>query len=217
MLIFKHGLAACRASANTIEYYAGEYGEALDLAEDGLNYAQSGPQSVRLFINGVARAMGKLGDTEGVHRSVGEAYELMSRNDVPEGVPSSVSLECYSVAQTASNAATAYVSLGVPEKVQYYVSLALPEISKSGSPWSRSLVMIDLAFSMIRAKEPDLDEATRLVLNALDISSGRPIISVQQRTSDFVGEVIDRWGNAPQVCAILDAASTLKLSNEQGK
>jgi DNA-binding transcriptional regulator YiaG len=208
--------AWARGLQSFCEYYAGEYGEALHLAEDGLNYAQSGPQSVRLTINGIARAMGKLGDTEGVHRLVGEAYELMSRNDVPGGVPSSISFECYSAAQTDSNAATAYVSLGLSEKVQHYVSLALPEISKYGSPWSRSLVMIDLALSMIRSKDADLDHATELVLNALNISAGHPVISVQLRTSEFVREVVGRWGSIPQVRDILDAASTLKLGNGQG-
>lgn len=74
------------------EYYAGRFGEAVSLAKDGLKYAQSGPQSIRLTINGLARALGKLGDTEGVHRAVDDAYELMSRNDVPNGVPSSISL-----------------------------------------------------------------------------------------------------------------------------
>jgi transcriptional regulator with XRE-family HTH domain len=205
--------AWARGLQSFCEYYAGEYHDALDLAENGLSYAQSGPQSVRLTINGVARAMGKLGDAEGVHRSVHDTYELLSHNEVPVGVPSSISFECYSAAQTASNAATAYVSLGDPEKVEHYVNLALPEISKSDSPWSRSLVMIDLAVSKIRAKDPEVDHATQLVLDALNISTGRPIISVQQRTSDFVAEVITRWGNVPQVRAIRDAASALKIGN----
>jgi len=207
--------AWARGLQSFCQYYAGEYHDALDLAKDGLKYAKSGPQSVRLAINGVARAMGKLGDTEGVHRAVHEAYGLMSRNDVPAGVPSSISFECYSAAQTASNAATAYVSLGIPEKVEHYVNLALPDISKSDSPWSRSLVMIDLAVSKIRAREPDLDHAAGLVHDALTISTGRPVISVQQRTSDFVAEVIGRWGKVPQVLAVQDAASTLGLSKRQ--
>ena len=67
-------------------------------------------QSVRLAVNGVARAIGKLGDIEGVHRAVDDAYGLMARNDVPPGLPSSISYQCYSAAQTASNAATAYVT-----------------------------------------------------------------------------------------------------------
>jgi tetratricopeptide (TPR) repeat protein len=206
--------AWARGLQSFCEYYAGQYDKALHLAQDGLKYAHSGPQSVRLNINGAARAMGKLGDAEGVHRAVNEAYDLLSRNNAPDGVPSSIALECYSAAQTASNAATAYVSLGMPDKVQYYADAALPEISKSDSPWSRSLVQIDIAFSLVRAREADLDHATNLVLDALTISAGRPIISIQQRTSEFVRGAIDRWGNVPEVGAILDAASIMKERNE---
>jgi transcriptional regulator with XRE-family HTH domain len=191
------------------EYYSGRYDDALQLATDGLNYAQSGPQSVRLTINGAARALGKLGDTHGVHRAVGQAYDLLSRHDVPDGVPSSITFDCYSAAQTASNAATAYLSLGIPGKVQHYVGLALPEISKSDSPWSRSLVMIDLASSLIHPKEADLDRAAALMLDALNISSGRPIASVQLRTSEFLRRATSQWGNVPQLRTVRDAASSL--------
>jgi hypothetical protein len=199
--------AWARGLQSFCEYYAGRYDEAVHLANDGLTYARSGPQSVRLTINGKARALGKLGDIKGVDRAVGESYELMSLNDVPDGVPSSIALDCYSEAQTASNAATAYVSLGVPEKVQHYASLALPEISKSDSPWSRSLVMIDLAVSQVRAAHADLEHASTLVNDALAISAGRPVISVQQRTSEFVHDVVSRWGNVPQARMIRDAVS----------
>jgi hypothetical protein len=199
------------------EYYAGQYDAALRLAEDGLNYAEFGPQSVRLTINGIARTLGKLGNAVGVHRAVEEAYALMSRNDVPSGVPSSIAFECYSAAQTASNAATAYVALGMPEKVQHYVGLALPDVSTSESPWSRSLVMIDLALSLIRPREADLDRAAGLVLDALQISSGRPIISVQQRTSEFTREAVGRWGKTRQVSAVLNAVSALKRVDGQGE
>lgn len=202
--------AWARGLQSFCEYYAGRYDEAVTLAKDGLGYAQSGPQSVRLTINGVARAMGKLGDAEEVRRAVDKAYELMSRNDVPGGVPSSISFDCYSAAQTASNAATAYVSLAMPEKVQHYVGLALPEISKSESPWSHSLVLIDLALSLVRAKEVDLDHATALVLDALSISAGRPISSVKQRTLEFARDVRSRWGAVPQASAIADALSAME-------
>jgi 2'-5' RNA ligase len=203
--------AWARGLQSFCEYYAGRYDAAVSLARDGLNYAQSGPQSIRLLINGVARAMGKLDDAEGVHRAVGEAYDLLTVNEVPEGVPSSISLQSYSAAQTASNAATAYVSLGMAEKVQYYVDLALPEISKAESPWGRSLLMIDRALSLARSKEADLDHATQLVLSALNISAGRPIISVQLRASEFVQYVITRWGDTPQARTVLDAISMLKV------
>jgi hypothetical protein len=203
------GLQAwARGMQSFCEYYAGRYDEAFRFAEDGLIYARSGPQSVRLTINGVARALGKLGDAEGVHRAVNESFELLSRNDVPPGVPSSISFECYSAAQTASNAATAYVSLGMPEKVQHYAGLALPEISKSESAWSRSLMMLDLALSLIRAREADLDHACDLVLDALNISANRPVISVQQRTSEFIRGAVSRWGDPRQVRAVRDAAAS---------
>jgi len=201
--------AWARGLQSFCEYYAGRYDEALRLAEDGLTYAQSGPQSVRLAVNGAARALGKLGDTDGVHRAVGAAYDLMSHNDVPDGVPSSIAFDCYSAAQTASNAATAYVSLGLREKVQHYIGLAMPDISNSGSPWSRSLVMIDLALSLIRPGQADLDRAAGLVLDALGISAGRPVISVQQRTSEFVHDATGRWGSTQQVRMVRDAASAL--------
>jgi hypothetical protein len=201
--------AWARGLQSFCEYYAGEYGKALELARDGLSYAQCGPQSVRLAINGVARAAGKLGDTEDVHRAVGDAYELMSRNDVPEGVPSSISLHCYSEAQTASNAATAYVSLAMPEQAQQYAALALPAISESDSPWSRSLVLIDLALAQARARDGDLEHATRLVLEALAISAGRPVISVRQRALEFTRDALTRWGDTPQASAVLDALSAM--------
>jgi len=209
--------AWARGLQSFCEYYAGRYDEALELARDGMSYAHSGPQSVRLAINGAARAMGKLGDAKGVHRAVDEAHELMSRNDAPGGVPSSISLECYSAAQIASNAATAYVSLAMPEKVQHYVDLAMPEISKSESPWSRSLVTIDLALSLVRARDADLDRATMLVLDALSISAGRPIISVLKRALEVANAIVDRWGDVPQAKAILDATASFKTRRAQGE
>ena len=208
--------AWARGLQSFCEYYAGRYGEALALANDGLNYAQSGPQSVRLTINGAARALGKIGDANGVDRAVEQAYKFMALNSVPDGVPSSISLDCYSAAQTASNAATAYVSLAKPEKVQNYVDLALPEISRSDSPWSRSLVMIDLAISQICAKDADLERASTLVRDALTISASRPIISVQQRTSEFVRNVVARWGNVPQTRIILDAVLAVDAAPVRG-
>lgn len=187
------------------EYYAEEYDEALRLAVDGLNYSKSGPQSVRLTINGIARAMGKLGDVDGVHRAVDDAYDFLSRNAAPSGLPSSITFECYSAAQTASNAATAYVSLGIPEKVQQYVDLALPDIGNSGSSWSRSLVMIDSAVSMIPSKEADMERASALVLDALSISADRPIVSVQKRAMEFVRDGTQRWGRVRQLGEIRQA------------
>ncbi|MFF0493940.1 hypothetical protein ACFYTQ_33385 [Nocardia sp. NPDC004068] len=139
-------MAWARCMQSFCEYYAGQYKKALHYAEDGLAHAGAGPQSVRLSINGVARAAGKLGDTERVHRAVDQAYDLMSQHDVPEGVPSSITLGSYSPAQVAGNAATSYLSLAMPKRVEEYVKLALPEMKETNSPWGRSLVPCQEAF-----------------------------------------------------------------------
>ncbi len=191
--------AWARGLQSFCEYYAEDYDAALRLAVNGLSYSKSGPQSVRLTINGMARAMGKLGDIDGVNRAVDDAYELLSRNDAPSGLPSSITFGSYSATQTASNAATAYVSLGMPEKVQYYVDLAMPGIGTSKSSWSRSLVMIDSAVSMIPSKEADMERASALVLDALTISADRPIMSVQKRAMEFVRDGTQRWGQVRQL------------------
>jgi hypothetical protein len=69
--------------------------------------------------------------------------------------------------------------------------------------------MIDLALSLIRPGQADLDRAAGLVLDALGISAGRPVISVQQRTAEFVHDATGRWGSTQQVRMVRDAASAL--------
>ncbi|WP_432838785.1 hypothetical protein [Dactylosporangium sp. CA-092794] len=204
--------AWARGLQSLCEYYAQDYDAALRFAEDGLVHAGAGPQSVRLMVNGVARALGKLGDTDGVHRAVDSAYDLMGRNDAPGGLPSSVSFDCYSPAQTASNAATAYVSLGLADHVERYIGLALPEVTRSGSPWSRSLVMLDQAAALVVSKHGDLERASRLAIDAVSLSAGRPIIAVQQRTLDFVRHATRQWGDTRQIRAVHDAVADEVLS-----
>jgi transcriptional regulator with XRE-family HTH domain/tetratricopeptide (TPR) repeat protein len=198
--------AWARGTESFCEYYAGRYEEAVLLARDGLARAGTGPQSVRLSVNGLARALGKLGDADGVHRAVERAYELLSCNEVPQGVPSSIALGCYSQALTASNAATAYVALGMPQQARHYASQALPDITEYGPPWSRSLVMIDLALMDLQQDTgADLDRAAGLVLDALRISTGRPVISLSLRTAEFT-RVAARWRKTPQIRAVAEAA-----------
>jgi len=204
----------CRASANT---NAGQYDAALRLAEDGLNYAEFGPQSVRLTINGIA---GRSVNSVMLWVFTAPSKKptlLMSRNDVPSGVPSSIAFECYSAAQTASNAATAYVALGMPEKVQHYVGLALPDVSTSESPWSRSLVMIDLALS------PDPPQRGRSGSRCRACPRCAPNFV---RSPDNLGAAADfgiyprgcrALGKTRQVSAVLNAVSALKRVDGQGE
>ncbi|MEV0392912.1 helix-turn-helix domain-containing protein [Polymorphospora rubra] len=196
--------AWARGLQSFCEYYARRYNDAFDFAVDGLAIAGSGPQSVRLAVNGVARSLGKLGDAEGVHRIIGDAYGLLARNEPPSGIPSSISFDCYSETQVASNAATAYVSLGMPEKVDEYISLALPEIIDSGSTWSRSLVTLDIAKSCTVSKG-DLDRACDAAIEALKISFNKPVVSVEQRATEFVQAATQAWGNVSQVQQVSEA------------
>ncbi|MFG2444975.1 hypothetical protein ACGFQG_19085 [Nocardia fluminea] len=204
--------AWARGLQSFCEYYAGRYERALDYARDGLDRAQDGPQSVRLAINGVARAMGKLGDTDGVRRTVDRAYELVTCDNAPEGVPSSISLGSYSAAQVAGNAATSYLSLAMPSKVEQYAGLALADMNNTNSPWGRSLVMIDVARSQVLAEDADLDAAVAIMHDALDTSPGKPMAQVQRRASEFLRDVAERWGDTSQLKGVRDA-----LASKDGK
>ncbi|WP_280262237.1 hypothetical protein [Nocardia abscessus] len=207
-------VAWARGLQSFCEYYAGQYDEALSYAQDGLAHAGSGPQHARLAINGVARAMGKLGDVAGVHQAVDQAYERLSHNAEPAVVPSSISLGSYSPAQVAGNAATSYLSLAMPEKVEQYAQLALPEMNDTNSPWGRSLVMIDLARSHVLAEDADLDAATSIMLNALGVSPGKPMMQVRRRVSEFVQDATARWGDTLQLRAVREALANMKSIDE---
>ena len=197
--------AWARGLQSFCEYYSRDYEQALRFAQDGLAHAKSGPQSVRLAANGVARAMGKLGDADGVRRAVDHAYACLSCNQVPDGFPSSVSLECYSAAQAASNAATAYVSLGMWREAEAYIDKALPGLVNSTSPWSRSLIMLDQASSLVLSRDGDLEHAARLAMDAIEISAGRPIVAVHQRASEFLRDAVAQWGDNKQIRSVREA------------
>src|SRR5207245_1673735 len=55
-----------RGTESLSAYYQRRYTDALELARDGQRHAQSGPQTIRLAVNGEARALGRLGDRRGV-------------------------------------------------------------------------------------------------------------------------------------------------------
>lgn len=187
-------------------YYMRDYEKAVDLARDGLRYARGGPQGVRLAINGEARALAKLRDGRGVTSAVEAAYRLADKFDTVPGVSPCISLGIYSAARTASNAVTAYVSLGQPEQVEQYSRLVMPAMEASDSCWTQSLVRLDIATAMVSAKRPEPEQAASLVTEALNISAERPITSVILRSREFF-DVASRWNDVP---AIAEAAETLR-------
>ncbi|MGW6427477.1 hypothetical protein ACWF82_32800 [Nocardia sp. NPDC055053] len=193
-----------RGMQSFCEYYAGRFDKALAYAEDGFALASNQPQSVRLAINGIARSRGKLGDATGVHRAVEDAHQALSRYGSPSGSPSSITLDSYSLAQVTGNAATAYLSLGMPDKVEEYGRVALAEMSEADSRWGRSLILIDLARANVLAENADLDAATNIMLDALDPAMGVPMLQVHRRGLEFVRDATARWGSTRELRTLRD-------------
>lgn len=188
-----------RGTQSFCEYYAGRYHEALRFAQAGLSLGVSGPQRVRLEVNGVAGALGKLGDVSGVERAVDEAYKVMDRNSAAGGNASSISLEKYSSAQVAGNAATAYLSLRMPDRVEVHVRKALDEMDASEYPWGRSLVKIDFARSIVLSPKADLEHAISLLSDALGTHAGGPTVPMRTRAAEFAQDIAAIWGDSPHL------------------
>lgn len=194
-----------RGMQSYCEYYSGRYHDALQFAEDGLNYAARGPQRIRLKINGVARALGKLGDRHGVDRAVEEAYDLMAELGADSYSRSSISIFGYSHAQVAGNAATAYLSLEMPDQVEAHVDKALAEMAPSQCPWGRSLAKIDLARAQLSTSGGDLDYASSLIIEALGSTPGHPTVPVRARATEFARDLASRAGSTAQLATVRDA------------
>ncbi|WP_083872112.1 helix-turn-helix transcriptional regulator [Nocardia testacea] len=207
--------AWARGMQSYCEYYSGYYREALQFAEDGLNYAASGPQQVRLKINGVARALGKLGDRRGVDRAVEEAYELVGEGGMENHSRSSISISGYSRAQVAGNAATAYLSLGMPDRVEAHVKDALAEMDPAECPWGRSLAKIDLARAQLSSRKGDLDYASSLIIEALESTPADPTVPVRARAAEFARDLMARGGSASQLATVREAMAAHRSTDAE--
>jgi hypothetical protein len=197
-------VAWIRGTQSLTEYYAGNYEHAVRLAEDGLKMAGDGPQSARIAANSLARAAGKLGDEPQVRRATDLAFGLVDRNSGGTGFPSSVTLGSYSRAQVAANAATAFLSVGNADQVEAHLRPVLPEVEIDGSPWTRSLVLIDLASAAAAYGEADLERARSLLSDALSGSAARPVIAVTLRAREAVTAARRRWGSTREVRELRD-------------
>ncbi|MEC3952867.1 hypothetical protein VMT65_07485 [Nocardia sp. CDC153] len=166
-------------------YYMGKYGMAVALAEEGLRYAPESPQAIRLLSNGLARALGKVGDLNGVHAAIDRANTLAETLAIPDGLTPALSFEPYSHARFAANAATAYLSAGDYQKTLEYGHQVESLVDESDSVWSRSLVRLDIATALVKSSSPDVEQAVFLGSEALTFSEERPIRSVWQRAHEF--------------------------------
>jgi len=208
-LLDDRSLAAwVRGSQSLCEYYAGDYQAALDLAREGRRLARGTADEIRLAVNGEARALGRLGDRPGVDRAVGEAFALAERYSLPPGMSPCMSFEPYSSARIAANAATAYVSLGKPDRVREYADMAAEVADHSDSTWSRCLVRLDLATAMLLAPTPDPEQAATLGIEAVTGAAGNPIESIRRRSSELVAHA-QPWRRLGSINHLVEATRVL--------
>jgi hypothetical protein len=193
-----------RGTESLSAYYQQRYADALELARDGQRHAHGGPQSIRLAINGEARALGRLGDRRGVDEAVERAYAGVSRLPSRAGMSPCISLAPYSEARVAANAATAYLSLGATSRVLDYAARIEAPVEESDVDWDRSLVRLDVATALIRQRRPDMEYAAEVATTALQASAGNPIESIRQRASEFVSQA-RQWQGTPAVREFTEA------------
>ena len=184
-------------------YYQGDYVRALELARYGLRYAHNGPQTVRLVVNGEARALAKIGERQATARAIGRSFELLDRFEPEVGMSPCMSFGVYSEARVASNAATAYLSVGNTEMVLEHSEQARLVVDRSPSVWSQALVRLDTATALLQADEPDLEHATSLAREATQVREYRPVESVRQRAEAFIAELAP-WADEPRVVEFLE-------------
>jgi transcriptional regulator with XRE-family HTH domain len=210
-----HDLKAwVRGTQSFCAYYTGDYEHALELSLDGQRYAGSSPQAVRLIINGEARALGKL--NRPVDKAVGKAYELLTTFPPEPGMSPCISFGLYSEARVASNAATAYLALQKTPEVLEHAKRAFAVVDTSPSIWSRALVRLDTASALAQGKRPDLEHATALGREAMDVSRHHRVESIKQRTRDLVTQLRPRT-NVALVATFIDEANAWLSEDGPGR
>lgn len=183
-------------------YYAKKYTASDAVAADGIALAPQDPQAIRLMANGRARALARLGHGREAHRLIQDALQLSAEQAVlPAGLTSCISFEPYSHARTVANVITAYVSAGSADDLERVVALA-PQVHNaagpSQSPWTNSLVALDVATALLkRPGAAEVEEAMRKGQAALS-GGGVPIQSVRQRAGELLG-LTQRWRGLPAV------------------
>ncbi|WP_433521184.1 hypothetical protein ACQPZ2_27980 [Nocardia pseudovaccinii] len=170
-------------------YYEGRFMDSVALAREGIRLSGQSPQSIRLFSNGLARALGKLGDAAGVAEAIDRATEIATRHKTGLGLTPALTFAPYGEARLMANAATAYLSAGDYEQALQFGQYVEDRVDESDSVWSRSLVRLDLATALIQRQSVEVEQAVRLGLEALAASTDRPIRSVWQRAHEL-GDVI---------------------------
>jgi tetratricopeptide (TPR) repeat protein len=179
-------------------YYAGRYADADACAAAAVDRAPRSAQSIRLLVNGRARALGKMRKPRAAAHAIGQALELSALHDVPAGVTPCISFEPYGHARTLANAVTTHVSLGNVDQVLSDAQEIDDLVEHSDSTWSRSLVRLDVSAAVLQQASPDLDHAMSLGREALVLCGDAPIRSVWQRARELYEQAMP-WRDQPSV------------------
>jgi len=178
--------AWARATQSLIAFYSGDYHDALAYAQDGLRRAGTGPHSIRLMINGKARALARLGDRYGVNKAVDQAFTLLSDYPSSSQVSPSLALGPYCQARTAANAATAYLNLRCGAEVTAHLTTAIDAFDGAALRGPQALSRLDLATAYLRGDNPEPERAGALALEALTLTADQRYESVNQRARQFL-------------------------------
>jgi transcriptional regulator with XRE-family HTH domain len=178
--------AWARAAQSFTAYYAGDYHEALAYAQDGQRRAPGSPHGVRLALNGEARALARLGDAYGVDAAVDRGLTLLAGYPTTVGVSAGLTLGVYCQARATANAATAYLALRQPDKVEQYATPALAVFDREGLRGPQALTRLDLATAALMAPGPDPELASRMAAEAITVSAPQRLESVSQRAHEFL-------------------------------
>lgn len=141
-----------RAVQSLVAYYNGDHRDALAYARDGQRRAQTPTHRVRLAVNGEARALARIGDVRGVDEAVDRAFDITSSMPPRPHISPSLSLDVYCPARVAANAATAYLAIGKPGKVDAYLDTALAAFDAAGLRGPRALSRLGRVLPIIGAR-----------------------------------------------------------------
>ncbi|WP_330250730.1 hypothetical protein OG874_31620 [Nocardia sp. NBC_00565] len=186
-----------RGTESFCAYYQGDFQDSVRLAREGIDLSSAGPQSIRLYSNGLARALGKLGDTHGVSEAIESAMAIASTHKTGPWLTPALTFAPYGEARLMANAATAYLSAGGYRRTLDYGHQVDQLVNESDSVWSRSLVKLDVAAALLHQRRPDVEQSVQLGVEALAASRDRPIRSVWQRAHELGAIMGPVPGKAP--------------------
>ncbi|MBE1878765.1 XRE family transcriptional regulator [Myceligenerans pegani] len=204
-----------RATQSLVEYYDDRIFDALAYAQDGLDRAPDGVHTVRLTVNGVARALARMGDTDGVERAVDHAWTVVEdQPGAAEPLTPSLTTGMYCRARTAGNAATAFLTVGDVARVEHYANIALPMFDRTETPGPWAMTRLDLATGFLQPGFRDIDRATSLVREAVEVAGVLPF-PAQQRAAQFL-QAAQPWQALPEVRDVRELVTDRSRNQTEG-